>query len=160
MDKVPEILAELQICYATEIEIIQNYLANAVDLEGSRAEPIKALFDDEVQTALAHARRLAKRIKALEGRVPGSVELPRVHKGLPPADPTNLDSALLRAIKSEDAAIAQYERVIQLCDGHDFVTLDLVIELLIDERERRQRLVALLAEGRRYTSSSGQREDV
>ncbi|MGA8479159.1 MAG: ferritin-like domain-containing protein [Chthoniobacterales bacterium] len=145
MDKVPEIVAELQICYATEIEMIQNYLANAIDLEGSRAEPIKALFDDEVQTALTHARRLAKRIKALEGRIPGSVELPGVHKGLlPPADPTNLDSALLRAIKSEDVAIAQYERVIQLCDGHDFVTLDLVIELLVDERERRQRLVALL----------------
>ena len=145
MDKVSEIVAELQICYATEIEIIQNYLANAIDLEGSRAEPVKALFDDEVQTALAHARRLAKRIKALEGRVPGSVELPRAHKGLPPpSDPTNLDSVLLSAIKSEDAAIAQYERVIQLCDGHDFVTLDLVIELLVDERERRRRLVALL----------------
>jgi len=145
MDKVSKIVAQLEICYATEIEIIQNYLANAIDLEGSRAEPIKALFDDEVQTALAHARCLAKRIKALEGRIPGSVELPRVHKGLlPPADPTNLDSALLRAIKSEDVAIAQYERVIQLCDGHDFVTLDLVIELLVDERERRRRLVALL----------------
>src|SRR6266478_4766944 len=69
MDKVSEIVAELQICYATEIEVIHNYLANAIDLEGSRAEPIKALFDDEVQTALAHARRLAKRIKALEGRI-------------------------------------------------------------------------------------------
>src|SRR5260370_24886075 len=104
MDKVPEIVAELQICYATEIQIIQNYFANTVDLEGSLAEPIKALFDDEVQTALAHAPRLATRIKALEGRVPGSVKLPRVHKRLPPPYPTNLDSTLLRAIKSRDAA--------------------------------------------------------
>jgi ferritin-like protein len=149
MHKVSEIVVELQISYATEIEIIQNCLANATNLEGARAEPIKELFDEQVQTALAHARRLAKRIKALEGRVPRSLESPRVHKDLaPPVDTANVDSALIGAIKSEDAAIAQYERLIRLCDGHDFVTMDLVIELLIDERERRQRIVTLLAEGR------------
>jgi ferritin-like protein len=148
MHKVSEILVELQISYATEIEIIQDYLANATDLEGARAEPIKELFDEQVQTALGHARRLAKRIKALAGRVPRSSELSTVPKDLPPPiDITDLDSALIGAIKSEDAAIAQYERLIRLCDGHDFVTLDLVIELLVDEREGRQRLVALLAEG-------------
>jgi ferritin-like protein len=148
MHKVSEILVELQISYATEIEIIQDYLANATDLEGARAEPIKELFDEQVQTALGHARRLAKRIKALAGRVPRSSELSTVPKDLPPpGDITDVDSALIGAIKSEDAAIAQYERLIRLCDGHDFVTLDLVIELLVDEREGRQRLVALLAEG-------------
>ena len=71
-----------------------------------------------------------------------------------------MDSTLLGAIKSEDAAIAQYERIIRLCDGHDFVTLDLVIELLIDERERRQRLAALLAEGRAIHVVEREREDV
>jgi len=145
MHKVSEIVAELLISYATEIEIIQNYLANAIDLEGARAGPIKEMFDEQVQIALGHARRLAKRIKALEGRVPGSLELPRVHEDLqPPVEATDVESALLGAIKSEDSAIAQYERIIRLCDGHDFVTLDLVIELLVDERERRQRLVAFL----------------
>src|SRR3981081_3902188 len=90
MHKVSEIVAELQISYATEIEIIQNYLANATDLEGARAGPIKELFDEQVQIALGHARRLAKRIKALEGRVPGSLELPRVHKDLQSqVDPTD-----------------------------------------------------------------------
>jgi bacterioferritin len=154
-DKISGIVAELQISYAAEIEIVQNYLANAIDLEGARAEPIKELFDEEVQTALGHARRLAKRIKALEGRVPGSLELPKAHQELqPPADTTDADSALLGAIKSEDAAIVQYERIIQLCDGHDFVTLDLVIELLVDERERRRRLVALL-QGTEMGSSQG-----
>jgi bacterioferritin len=148
MDKVSEIVAQLKISYATEIETIQNYLANAIDLEGSRAKAVKGLLDEEVQTALGHARRLARRIKTLEGRVPGSLELPRVQKDLqPPVDNTDVDSVLLAAIKSEDAAIAQYERIIQLCDGHDFVTLDLVIELLVDERERRQRLIAFLPKG-------------
>jgi bacterioferritin len=145
MQRVSEIVAELKISYATEIEITQNYLANAIDLEGARAEAIKELLDEEVQTALGHARRLAKRIKALEGRVPGSLELPKLQSDLqPPIDNTDVDSVLLGAIKAEDAAIAQYERIIWLCDGHDFVTLDLVIELLVEERERCRRLVALL----------------
>jgi bacterioferritin len=149
MHKVSEIVVELQISYATEIETIENYLANATDLEGARAEAIKEFFDDQVQTALGHARRLAKRIKALAGSVPRSSELSTVPKDLPPPiDTTDVDSALIDAIKSEDAAIAQYERIIRLCDGHDFVTLDVVIELLVDQRERRQRLAALLAEGR------------
>ena len=145
MHKASQIVVELQISYATEIETIQTYLANATDLEGARAEAIKELFDEQVQTALGHARRLAKRINALAGRVPRSLELLRVNKDLPPPiDTSDVDSALIDAIKSEDAAITQYERIIRLCDGHDFVTLDLVIELLVDQRERRQRLVALL----------------
>ena len=145
MYDVSEIVTELRISYATEIELIENYLANAANLEGAHAEAIKKLFDEEVPAALGHARRLAKRIKALEGRVPGSLELPRADKDLrPAADAADVDTALHGAIESEDAAIAQYERIIRLCDGYDFVTLDLVIELLVDERERRQRLVALL----------------
>jgi ferritin-like protein len=144
MDNVSEIVAELRASYATEIEIIEDYLANGTNLESTRAEAIRNLFDEEVQTALGHARRLAKRIKALEGRVPVSRELPRVQTDLrPPANTEDLGIALYDAIKSEDAAIARYERIIRLCDGHDFVTLDLVIELLVDERERRQRLVEL-----------------
>jgi len=144
MDNVSEIVSELRASYATQLEIIADYLANASNLESTRAEAIRNLFDEEVQTALGHARRLAKRIKALEGWVPGARELPRVQTDLrPPADTEDFDIALQDAIKSEDAAIARYERIIRLCDGHDFVTLDLVIELLVDERERRQRLVEL-----------------
>jgi ferritin-like protein len=145
MDRASEVAAELKLAYAAEIEVIQNYLANAINLEGPRAEGIKELLDGGVQTALAHARRLAKRIKALDGRVPGSRELPRLQNDLqPPVDNNGVDSVLLDAIRSEDAVIARYERIIQLCDGHDFVSLDLVIELLVDERERRQRLLAFL----------------
>jgi ferritin-like protein len=145
MDRASEVAAELKLAYAAEIEVIQNYLANAINLEGPRTEAIKELFDGGVQTALTHARRLAKRIKALDGRVPGSWELLGLRDGLQPlVDTTHVDSVLLDAMRSEDAAIAQYERIIRLCDDHDFVSLDLAIELLVDERERRQRLLAFL----------------
>jgi bacterioferritin len=143
MDKVSEIVAELQIAYATEIEIIENYLANAANLEAARADAVKNLFDEEVRTALAHARRLGRRIRALDGRVPRSPELPRLHTDSRPVNTNTTDIVLQDAIKAEDAAIARYERILRLCDGRDFVTSDLVIELLVDERERRQCLVAL-----------------
>src|ERR1700747_2947866 len=95
MYEVSEIVAQLRISYATEIEIIENYLANGTNLEGACAEAIKNLFDEEVQTALGHARRLAKRIKALEGRVPVFLELPRRDKDFrPPADAADADIAL------------------------------------------------------------------
>ena len=145
----PEIVAELKLAYSAEIETLQNYLANASNLEGARAEPLKDLLDAEVQTALVHARRLARRIRALEGKVPGSLELPKGQSDLqPPADPGDPDALLLGAIKTEDDAIAQYERIIERCDGHDFVTLDLIIELLVDERERRRRFAALWSKNR------------
>jgi ferritin-like protein len=141
MHKVSEIVAELKISYAAEIEVIENYLAQASNLEGPRGEPIKEWLDLEVQTGLSHARRLARRISALEGKVPVSPELSRLQKESP-AGATDVDSVLLGAIKTADTAITQYEKIIQLCDSHDFVTLDLVIELLVDERERKQQLKA------------------
>jgi ferritin-like protein len=145
MHKVSEIVAELKISYAAEIEVIENYLAQASNLDGSRAEPIKEWLDLEVQTGLSHARRLARRINALEGQVPGSPELSGLRKESP-AGAGDVDSVLLGAIKTADTAITQYEKIIQLCDGHDFVTLDLVIELLVEERERKQRLTALASQ--------------
>jgi ferritin-like protein len=66
-----------------------------------------------------------------------------LHTDSRPVNTNTTDIVLHDAIKAEDAAIARYERILRLCDGRDFVTSDLVIELLVDERERRQCLVAL-----------------
>jgi ferritin-like protein len=140
MHKISEIVAELKVSYAAEIEVIEIYLAQASNLEGPRAEPIKEWLDLEVETGLSHARRLARRINALEGKVPASPKLSKLQKESA-AGATDVDSVLLGAIKTADTAITQYEKIIELCDGHDFVTLDLVIELLVDERERKQQLM-------------------
>src|SRR6202030_545221 len=77
VDKTKEIIAELKKSYAIELETMQNYLANSIDLEGTGAELVRKSLEDEITLKLKHARRLAKRINVLGGRLPGSLALPR-----------------------------------------------------------------------------------
>ena len=49
-------------------------------------------------------------------------------------------------IDAEEAAIAQYGKIIRLCDGYDFVTQDLCITLLADEQQHRREFVGFLKE--------------
>ena len=90
-EKRESILRELKHAYAGELETVQNYLANSVDLDGVRAEEIKKSLAADIQEELGHAQMLAKRIKVLEGRVPGSLELDRNQRSQqPPEDSTDV----------------------------------------------------------------------
>ena len=145
--KREEIIRELKIAYGMEIETVQNYLANSVDLDGIRAEEIKKSLATDIQEELNHATLLAKRIKILEGRVPGSMELERNQTFMqPPQDSTDVVAVIRGVIAAEDGAIEQYEKIIQLCDGIDFVTQDMVIEILADEQGHRRQFVGFLSE--------------
>jgi bacterioferritin len=149
MDRTTEIIRELQISYAMELETVENFLANSIHLDGAPAERVKHALAGNVEIELRHARRLATRIKVLGGRVPGSLELSRnQHTVQPPVDPADIVSMTRGVIFAQETAIAQYQKIIQLCDGVDFVTQDLIVSLLSDEREQRQRFVGFLAEQR------------
>ena len=142
-----QIIQELKIAYAMELETVQNYLANSVDLDGVRAEEIKKSLAADIQEELGHANLLAKRIKVLEGRVPGSLDLERNQKSLqPPEDSTDVISVIRGVISAEEGAISQYEKIIGMTDGVDFVTQDMVIEILSDEQEHRRQFVGFLTE--------------
>jgi bacterioferritin len=145
VDKTNEIISELKRSYAAELETLQNHLANSVELDGIKPQILQRSLQESVSLRLDHARRLAKRINVIGGRVPGSVELPRDQNYLQPA----LDQADTRAVihgvlRANEAAIAQYERIISLTEGTDFVTQDLVIDLLSDERAQRRLFFDLL----------------
>ena len=89
-----------------------------MDLDGIRAEEIKKSLATDIQEELNHATLLAKRIKILEGRVPGSMELDRNQTFMqPPQDSTDVVAVIRGVIAAEDGAIEQYEKIIQLCDG-------------------------------------------
>jgi bacterioferritin (cytochrome b1) len=77
VDKTKEIIAELKRSYAIELETMENYLAHSIGLNGKEAEPIRKSLEEEITLKLKHARRLAKRINVLGGRLPGSLELSR-----------------------------------------------------------------------------------
>ena len=49
-------------------------------------------------------------------------------------------------IEAEESAIAQYKKIIKICDGVDYPTQDLAIELLSDEEEHRREFVGFLKE--------------
>jgi bacterioferritin len=136
MEKSILIIRELKRGYAMELEMVENYLAISIDLDGAAAEEIRVSLGAKVADKLGHARRLGKRIKALGGRVPGSLELPRVQNVLqPPVDSHDSGAVIFGVLRAEEETIAHYKRVIGICDGIDSVTQDLMIQLLSDDQE-------------------------
>jgi len=142
-----DIVRELRVAYGMEIETIQNYIANAVHLDGVRSEVIKKALAADVPTELLHAQQLAQRIKTIGGRVPGSLENKASQTYLqPPEDTTDVVSLIRGVIAAEEAAIAQYNRIIRMCDGRDYVTQDLVIGILAGEEDHRREFMGFLRE--------------
>lgn len=136
MSQREEIVKGLQEAYWAEIETVMNYLAISHDLDGIRAEEIKVSLKEDVPEELNHAQMLAKRIRELDGRLEGSMKFKaKQTSNQPPADSTDLKSVIQGVIEAESAAIELYKKLIQLTDGDDYVTQDLVIGLLGDEEE-------------------------
>ncbi|MHC4875723.1 MAG: DUF892 family protein [Planctomycetota bacterium] len=142
-----QIIEELKVAYWMEIETVTNYIANSINLDGVRAEEIKKALQADVAEELTHAQNLARRIKTIGGRVPGSAQFKASQDALqPPDDSTDVISVIKGVIAAEDAAIAQYTRLIKLCDGLDYVTQDLCIQSLADEEEHRRTFIGYLTE--------------
>ncbi len=146
-DKTQQIVTELQKAYWMEIETVLSYIANSIDLDGVRAEEIKKSLNADIVEELTHAQNLAKRIKTIGGRVPGSKQFQATQDSLqPPADSTDVVSVIKGVITAEENAIAQYKKIIELCDGVDYVTQDLCIQALSDEEEHRRAFLGYLSE--------------
>ncbi len=146
-EKRDELIEELIKVYWMELEATINYLAISVDLDGIRAEEIKKSLAEDIQTEITHAQDLASRIKEIGGSVPGSFEFKPVQASLqPPEDTTDVVSAIHGVIEAEDQAIEQYNKIIRLCDGLDYVTQDLCIRLLADEETHRREFRGFLKE--------------
>lgn len=142
-----EIIDQLTVSYWMEMETIQNYLANSINLDGVRAEEVKAALAADVQEELTHAQQLADRIRVIGGKVPGSAGFKAGQHSLqPPKDSTDVKAVIQGVIDAEDAAIAQYQKLIKLCDGVDYPTQDLCITLLADEQKHRRDFLGYLAE--------------
>jgi bacterioferritin len=142
-----DITNELRKAYAMELETVQNYLANAIDLDGVRAEEIKKALLGDIEEELGHARKLGNRIKVLEGRVPGSLDLDRAQRYLqPPKDSTDVIAVIRGVIRAEDEAIDQYKKLIKMCDPIDLVTQDLILEITAQEQTHRRQFIGFLYE--------------
>lgn len=141
------IIQELAVAYWMEMETVMNYISNSINLDGVRAEEIKAALQTDIQAELLHAQTLAKRIKTLGGIVPGSASFVSHQATLqPPKKTTDVVSVIKGVIDAEEGAITQYNKLIRLSDGFDYVTQDLCITALGDEEEHRREFMGYLAE--------------
>lgn len=143
-----QIITMLTTAYWMEVETVTNYIANSVDLDGVRAEEIKKSLAADVAEELTHAQALARRIKEVGGRVPGSVGFTAMQKSLqPPAETTDVVAVIRGVIEAEDAAIAHYGKLIEVCgEANDYVTQDLCITTLADEEGHRVMFAGFLKE--------------
>jgi len=142
-----KIIENLTKSYWLEVETVMNYISNSVNLDGVRAEEIKRSLAVDITEEITHAQRLAKRIKEVGGTVPGSFEFKAGQKKLQTLeDTTDVVSVIEGVIEAENGAITQYNKLIKLCDGVDYVTQDLCIQLLGMEESHRIEFQGFLKE--------------
>lgn len=145
-DKRQEILGLLTRAYWMEMETVMSYLANAANLDGIRAGEIGEALDADVGDELGHARQFANRIKELYGTPPGSMEFTAAQGYLQPGEPTDAVTVIKGVIEAEAGAIEHYTRIIETCDGVDWATQDMVIEILRDEEGHLRKFERYLSE--------------
>jgi bacterioferritin len=142
-----QILELLTRAYWMEIETVMSYMANSVNPDGVRAQEIKESLEEDIQEELGHARRFAERIKELYGVVPGSSAFEAEQTYLqPPEHQTDVVHIIRGVIEAESGAIDHYNRIIELSDGVDPVTQDMVTEILHDEEGHRRLFEGFLRE--------------
>ena len=147
MSNRKEIVKELTKSYWMEIETVINYISNSINLDGVRAEEIKKSLIIDIAEELTHAQTLAKRIKELDGVISGSMEFKPGQKSLQTLeDTTDVATVIEGVIEAEEGAIKQYNKIVKLCDGVDYVTQDLVIGLLAMEESHKREFRGFLKE--------------
>lgn len=142
-----QILELLERAYWMEIEAVMNYIAASTNLDGIRAQEIRESLEQEIQDEIGHAQRFAARIKELYGVVPGSEDFHPAQHSLQPADSsTDIVHVIRGVIEAEVGGIEHYNRIIEVADGVDWVTQDLVTEILQDEEGHRRLFEGFLRE--------------
>ncbi len=146
-EKREEIIDLLTKAYWMELETVMSYIANSVNPDGLRAQEIVESLQQDVQEELGHAQQFAARIKELYGVVPGSLEFSAEQSYLqPPEQQTDIVHVIKGVIEAETGAIEHYNRIIEVTDGIDWVTQDMVIAILRDEEGHRRLFEGFLRE--------------
>jgi bacterioferritin len=146
-EKRGEILELLEKAYWMEIESVMSYIANSTNPDGVRAQEIREALEEDIQEELGHAQRFAQRIKELYGVVPGSTDFEPEQTFLqPPDEQTDIVHVIKGVIEAESGGIEHYNRIIEACDGVDWVTQDMTIDILRDEEGHKRLFEGFLRE--------------
>jgi bacterioferritin len=146
-EKREEIIGLLTQAYWMEIETVMSYVAASINPDGIRAQEIRESLEEDIQEELGHAQQFGRRIKELYGVVPGSLEFRAEQAFLqPPESQLDLGHVVRGVIAAENGAIEHYTRIIEACEGVDYVTQDMVIAILRDEQRHRRLFEGFLRE--------------
>lgn len=146
-DARENILELLHKAYWMEVETVMSYIAGSVNPDGVRAQEIKESLAEDIEEELTHAKQFANRIKELYGVVPGSLDFTAEQSFLqPPDEQTDIVHLIRGVIEAETGAIEHYNRIIEATDGVDWVTQDMVIDILHDEEGHRRLFEGFLRE--------------
>jgi bacterioferritin len=142
-----EIVTLLTKAYWMEIETVMSYLAASTNLDGVRAQEIRESLAEDIEEELGHAKEFANRIKELYGVVPGSEQFSAEQSFLqPPEEQIDVVHIIRGVIKAETGAIEHYTKIVEVTDGVDPVTQDMVITILRDEQGHRRLFEGFLRE--------------
>jgi bacterioferritin len=142
-----EIIELLKQAYFAELETVINYVTSSTNPDGVRAQEIKESLEEDIQEELGHAQQFAQRIKELYGVVPGSMDFKAEQQFLqPPEEQTDVVHVIKGVIDAETKAIELYTQIVEVTDGVDLVTQDMVIEILHDEQGHRRLFEGFLRE--------------
>ncbi len=142
-----QIIAMLTRAYWMEIETVISYITNSVNPDGLRAQEVIESLQTDIQEELAHAQQFATRIKELYGTVPGSMAFTPEQTYLqPPAEQTDIVHVIKGVIDAENGAIDHYNQLIELTEGVDPVTADMITGILRDEEGHRRLFEGFLRE--------------
>ena len=142
-----QILQLLSTAYFMELETVISYITNSTNPDGLLGQEIKESLAQDIQEELGHAQQFAARIKELYGVVPGSYDFKAVQGSLqPPEHQTDLVHVIRGVIEAETGAIEHYNHIIEVTEGVDPVTNDMVIAILRDEEGHRRLFEGFLRE--------------
>ena len=145
--KREELIKLLEKAYFMELETVISYITNSTNPDGVRAQEIIEALEEDIQEELGHAQQFASRIKELYGIVPGSMDFKPEQKYLqPPSKQTDIVHVIKGVIEAETGAISHYLKIIEAADGIDWVTQDMVINILHDEEGHRRLFEGFLRE--------------
>jgi bacterioferritin len=145
--KREEIVGLLKTAYFMELETVINYVTNSINPDGVRAQEVKDSLEEDIQEELGHAQQFANRIKELYGVVPGSMDFEAEQAYLqPPEEQIDVVHVIKGVIEAERGAIEHYTRIVEVTEGADPVTQDMVIEILHDEQGHRRLFEGFLRE--------------
>lgn len=130
-----KIIEMLKTAYATEVQTVEDYLATSVWLDGPGAGQVADYLDVYIPLKLVRAKKIARRLKQLGVNSPATFH--STQKIVPPPDETDPLPAVEGVLEAQRQAIARYEKLIEACEGKDFTTHDLAIEIIADEERHR-----------------------